>query len=67
MSAADYGRRLGALTAERRLAITAGLGSNATFMADLDGEIDAVRATYVGLAVTEIAQLRAALDAPNRG
>jgi hypothetical protein len=67
MTAADVGLQLDELAAERRVAIAAGLGDNATYMADLDGEIDAVHASYVGLAVTEIATLRAELGAPLQG
>jgi hypothetical protein len=37
------------------------------YMDPLEDEISAVRAAYVGLAVTEIATLRAALDGPRRG
>ncbi len=61
MTAADYGLRLTILAEERRVALSAGLGANAAYMADLDGEIGAVRTAYVGLAVTEIATFRAEL------
>jgi hypothetical protein len=36
-------------------------------MADLDSDIEASRAVYVGLAVTEIATLRAQLGGPQVG
>jgi hypothetical protein len=67
MTAADYGLQLGELAAERRAAITAGLGGNALYMSQLDEEIGAVHATYVGLAVTEIATLRAELGGAQHG
>jgi hypothetical protein len=67
MSAADIGLQLEDLTAERRAALAAGLADNATYMADLEHEISAVRAAYVGQAVTEIAALRAVLSGPQEG
>jgi hypothetical protein len=36
-------------------------------MEDLAHELDAVRVAFVGAAVTEIATLRAAIDAPLQG
>ena len=36
-------------------------------MADLDGEIEATARAYVGVAVTEIATLRAELSGPQVG
>jgi hypothetical protein len=67
MTALDAGLQLAELTAERRAAISAGLGENALYMEQLDGEIGAVRAAYVGLAVTEIATLRAELGGAQYG
>jgi hypothetical protein len=66
-SASDVRSRIVALEAERLEAIEAGLGSNATYMRDLDTELDASRATYVGMAVTEIATFRAQFDGPLLG
>ena len=37
------------------------------YINDLDGEIEAWRAAYVGAAVTEIASLRSALSGPQVG
>jgi hypothetical protein len=55
-------RELDRLLDERRHALHAGLGANATYMDDLDADLDAAREAYVGLAVTEIASFRAALS-----
>ncbi|HWM09026.1 MAG TPA: hypothetical protein VNO82_06770 [Solirubrobacteraceae bacterium] len=55
------------LKAERLDAVEAGLGANALYMNDLDNDIEASRALYVGLAVTEIATLRAQLSGPQVG
>ena len=66
-SASEVRSRIFALEAERLEAIEAGLGSNATYMRDLDTELDASRVAYVGMAVTEIASFRAQLDGPLRG
>ena len=43
------------------------LGDEPRYMADLDEEITVTTAAYVASAVTEIASLRAALDAPQAG
>ena len=59
--------RLDELLEERVLASTGPLGHNATYMADLDAEIGACRAAYVGVAVTQIALRRSALHGPLRG
>jgi hypothetical protein len=64
MTATDARTRIQRLQAERLDAVEAGLGGNALYMDDLQNDIDASRALYVGLAVTEIAVLRAQLDAP---
>jgi hypothetical protein len=50
-----------ALEAERALAQLNGLGEVATYMADLEEELDEQRRLYVAAAVTEIATLRAEL------
>jgi hypothetical protein len=55
------------LEAERLDAVEAGLGENALYMTDLDNDIEASRAIYAGLAVTEIATLRAQLGGPQVG
>ena len=55
------------LEAERLDAVEAGLGENALYMTDLDHDIEASRAVYVGLAVAEIATLRAQLSGPQVG
>jgi hypothetical protein len=66
-TAAGARARLQLLLAERREALAAGLGSNRVFMDDLGADIDASRAAYVGLAVTEIATLRGQLGGRNMG
>lgn len=55
------------LEAERLDAVEAGLGENALYMTDLENDIEASRTVYVGLAVTEIATLRAQLGGPQLG
>ena len=50
------------LEAERRLAEVTGVATIASYMEDLDWELEAWRHVYVTSAVTEIAVLRAALD-----
>ena len=67
VTAVDMKERLEILEAERAFALQAGLGANRLFMADLEEEIEAVRAAYVGSAVVEIAWLRADLGGPLRG
>jgi hypothetical protein len=59
--------KLRRLQAERLDAVEAGLGENALYMTDLDYDIEASRGTYIGLAVTEIATLRAQLGGPHVG
>ena len=61
-TAADVRERLQLLFAERALATVEGLSGNVHYMSDLDDEIAATRAAYVGAAVTEIATLRAELS-----
>jgi hypothetical protein len=67
MTATDARIRLHRLEAERLDALEAGLGDNALYMQDLDSDIAASHALYVGLAVTEIATLRAQLGGPQQG
>ena len=59
--------KLRRLEAERLDAVEAGLGGNALYMTDLENDIEASRTVYVGLAVTEIATLRAQLSSPQLG
>jgi hypothetical protein len=67
MTATDARLQLHRLQAERLDATDAGLGENATYMESLETDIEASRAAYVALAVTEIASLRAQLSAPQVG
>ena len=67
MSATDARTWLHRLEAERLDAIDAGLGENALYMAELQDDLAATRVAYVGLAVTEIARLRAQLSGPQVG
>ena len=61
-TAADVREHLQLLLVERELAAVEGLAGNAPYMTDLEDEIAATRAAYVGAAVTEIATLRAELS-----
>ena len=65
--AAELRRHLEVLNAERAAAELEGLASNRTYMAELEDELAAERHAYVGMAVTEIATLRAALSGPLQG
>jgi hypothetical protein len=67
MTATEARLELHRLQAERLEAADAGLRGNALYMADLETDIEATLATYVGLAVTEIAVLRAELSARQVG
>jgi hypothetical protein len=67
MTATDVRSQLEDLQAERLAALAHGLGDNAVYMAELDGDIAAARAAYVGMAVTEIASFRAQLSGPQLG
>ncbi len=66
-TAHDVRLQLGRLAAERLDAIEAGLGDNAAYMRELEADLTAARASYVGLAVTEIATLRGQLCGPQAG
>ncbi len=66
-TAADRRRHLLVLNAERAAADLAGLTANREYMADLEDEIATERHAYVGMAVTEIATLRAALSGALHG
>jgi hypothetical protein len=61
MSSSEIRARLTQLTDERVAAERAGLGSNRTYMDDLESEIVTYRLALVGTAVTEIAVLRGEL------
>jgi hypothetical protein len=67
MAAIDLHVRLSELRAERLLASTYGMTGNATYMVDLDAEIEEVTAAYTGAAVTEMATLRGELFGPQIG
>ena len=67
LTATDVKRHLDLLNEERLLAIEIGLAFDPAYMADLEEEITACRAAYVGTAVTEIATFRAALSGPLLG
>jgi hypothetical protein len=60
-TAAEALARLGELRFERAAAGLAGLTADAAYVADLEDDIVASEELYVGLAVTEIATLRAEL------
>jgi hypothetical protein len=65
-TAIDIHTHLLELHAERALASIEGLDVD-SYMADLDGEIEATTRAYVGAAVTEIAIFRAELSGPQLG
>jgi hypothetical protein len=67
MSAIEIHNHLQELRVERALASREDLASDSSYMADLDGEIEATTRAYVGAAVTEIATLRGALSGPQVG
>ncbi|HSD78981.1 MAG TPA: hypothetical protein VLA98_16305 [Solirubrobacteraceae bacterium] len=67
MTATDARIHLEQLEAERLAAVESGLGGNELYMVDLEHDIAASRAAFVGLAVTEIASLRARLTGPQAG
>jgi hypothetical protein len=61
MSPTEIRIRLLQLAAERLDAKDVGLAGDPAYMADLDSEVAAYRAAYVGAVVTEIASLRGEL------
>ena len=67
MSASHARSILDGLLEERRVARCSPLGVNGIYMADLEAEIAACRATYVAAAVTELALLRGAVLGRNQG
>ncbi len=66
-TALDALRHLEVLQEERALAHLTGLVHDADYIADLNDDIEHSTYAYVGLAVTEIATLRAELGGPNFG
>ena len=67
LTAVELREHLAELEAERSLAHLTGLSEVETYRADLEEEIQVGRHVYVGLAVTEIATLRAELFGPQVG
>jgi hypothetical protein len=67
MTAVDARSHLSRLEAERLNAVEAGLGGNSVYMTDLNDDIAAARATFIGLAMTEVATLRAELGGAQTG
>jgi hypothetical protein len=65
--AVDWKDYLAQLQAERALASLLGLDANIAYLSDLDGELVAARQAYIGMAVTEIATLRAQISSPQLG
>ncbi|HEX2085357.1 MAG TPA: hypothetical protein VHF89_06720 [Solirubrobacteraceae bacterium] len=66
-TALDALRHLEVLQEERALATLTGLVHDVDYLADLEDDIAASTHAYVGLAVTEIATLRAELGGPLLG
>jgi hypothetical protein len=66
-SAADLQQELRLLYAERSLAELEGLSADPGYMTDLLDDISAHESAFVGVAVTEIATLRAELGGRLRG
>jgi hypothetical protein len=67
ITAVEMREHLEELEAERSLAHLTGLAHVKTYRSDLEAEIRIGRHAYVGLAVTEIATLRAELFGPQVG
>jgi hypothetical protein len=67
VSAAQARTRLDSLLSERSTALRSPLAGNAAYMADLEAEIATCRATYVAVAVTELATLQGAALGRNQG
>jgi hypothetical protein len=67
VSAAHARSQLAGLLDERTAALRTPLGANEAYMADLEAEIAACRATYVAAAVTELALLSGAAHGRNQG
>jgi hypothetical protein len=66
-SAVDLQHELRLLYAERSLAVLEGLSDDPAYMTDLLDDITAHESAFVGVAVTEIATLRAELGGRLRG
>ena len=66
-TALDALRHLEVLQEERALAHLTGLVHDPDYIADLEDDIEASTHAYIGLAVTEIATLRAELGGPSFG
>ena len=67
VSAAHAKSQLAELLDERAVALRTPLRANQAYMADLEAEIAACRATYVAAAVTELALLHGAAHGRNQG
>jgi len=67
MTTIELRTQLLALEAERSAAQAWGLADIPAYREDLEQEIEARRAAYVGAAVTEIASLRSFLSGPQVG
>jgi hypothetical protein len=67
MNTIELRTQLLALEAERIAAVAWGLADVPAYAADLEGEIEVMRAAYTSAAVTEIASLRSALSGPQVG
>jgi hypothetical protein len=65
--AAELRERIELLESERALAALTGLDTDPAYMADLQADIAAASASYVGVAVTEIASLRGQLTGTFQG
>jgi len=67
MTTTELRTQLDALSEERNAALAWGVDAIPAYAEDLAREIEAVRAAYVGAAVTEIASFRAQLSGPQVG
>jgi hypothetical protein len=67
LTATEAKHQLDLLHEERQLAIETGLAADGAYMADLEDEILACRAAFVGAAVTEIASMRASFSGTLQG
>ena len=67
VTAVDARARLRRLVVERAVAADSALGTDEAYMDDLSTDIQRSRVAFIGLAVTEIATLRAEITAPLRG
>jgi hypothetical protein len=67
VNAHELRMHLASLMDERLDATEAGLGANAIYMAELEEDLVAAREAFIGMAVTEIASLRAQLSGRQSG